>query len=85
MHVQRSMATRKRFGKDRGVKQAPFIVLVGANMPSILSEVSFISNPDDERLLKGEDRRQQIAEALFEGVRSYSDTLGGFRTARIQD
>ena len=84
-HVQRSMATRKRFGKDRGVKQAPFIVLVGANMPSILSEVSFISNPDDERLLKGEDRRQQIAEALFEGVRSYSDTLGGFRTARIQD
>ena len=84
-HVQRSMATRKRFGKDRGVKQAPFVVLVGANMPSILAEVSFISNPDDERLLKGEDRRQQIAEALFEGVRSYSDTLSGFRAARIQD
>ena len=84
-HVQKSMATRKHFGKDRGVKQAPFVVLIGANMPSILAEVSFISNPDDERLLKGEDRRQQIAEALFEGVRSYADTLSGFRTARIQD
>ena len=84
-HVQNSMATRKHFGKDRGVKQAPFVVLIGANMPSILAEVSFISNPDDERLLKSEDRRQQIAEALFEGVRSYSDTLSGFRTAKIQD
>ncbi len=84
-HVQRSLATRKHFGKDRGVKQAPFVVLIGANMPSILAEVSFISNPDDERLLRGEDRRHQIAEALFEGVRSYSDTLSGFRAARIQE
>ena len=58
--------------------------LIGANMPSILAEVSFISNPEDERLLKSDDQRQQIAEALFEGVRSYSNTLSGFATAKIQ-
>ena len=83
-HVQESLARRKNFGRDRGVKQAPFVVLIGANMPSILAEVSFISNPEDERLLKSDDQRQQIAEALFEGVRSYSNTLSGFATAKIQ-
>ena len=83
-HIQESLAKRKHFGRNRGVKQAPFVVLIGANMPSILAEISFISNPEDERMLKGTDRRQQIAEALFEGVISYSDTLSGFATARIQ-
>ena len=84
-HIQDSMAKRKHFGNNRGIKQAPFVVLIGATMPSILAEVSFISNPDDEQLLKGENRRQQIADALFEGIRSYSDTLSGFRAAKIQD
>ena len=84
-HVQRALASRSDLGRDRGVKQAPLVVLVGANMPSILAEVSFISNPDDERLLRSEDRRQQIADALFEGVRSYFGTLGGFRTAEVRD
>ena len=84
-HIQKALARSEHLGRDRGVKQAPFVVLIGANMPSILAEVSFISNPDDERLLKGEERRAQIAEALFEGVRSYSDTLSGFTTARVQD
>ncbi len=83
-HIQESLAKRKHFGRNRGVKQAPFVVLIGANMPSILAEISFISNPEDERMLKGTDRRQQIAEALFEGVRSYSDTLSGFSTAKVQ-
>ena len=84
-HIQKSMASNRDLGRDRGVKEAPFVVLIGANMPSILSEISFISNPDDERLLRGDDRRQQIADALFDGVRSYAETLSGVRTARAQD
>ena len=84
-HIQKSMASNRDLGRDRGVKEAPFVVLIGANMPSILSEISFISNPDDERLLRGDDRRQQIADALFDGVRSYAQTLSGVRTARAQD
>jgi N-acetylmuramoyl-L-alanine amidase len=84
-HMQRALATTPDFGTNRGVKQAPFVVLIGANMPSILAEVSFISNPDDERLLKGAERREQITDALFEGVRSYSDTLSGFETAQARD
>ncbi len=84
-HIQKSMASNADLGRDRGVKEAPFVVLIGANMPSILSEISFISNPDDERLLRGDDRRQQIADALFDGVRSYAQTLSGIRTARAQD
>ena len=71
--------------RNRGVKQAPLVVLLGAKMPSVLAEVSFISNPDDEASLKGEARRQQIADALFEGIQSYFDTLSGFRTAEVRD
>ncbi len=84
-HMQRALATTPDFGRNRGVKQAPFVVLIGANMPSILTEVSFISNPDDERLLKGTQRREQITGALFEGVRSYSNTLSGFESAQVRD
>ena len=84
-HVQRALASAPNTGRNRGVKQAPFVVLIGANMPSILSEVSFISNPDDEQMLRREERREQIAQALFNGVRSYSDTLSGFETAHAQD
>jgi N-acetylmuramoyl-L-alanine amidase len=84
-HVQRALASESDMGRDRGVKQAPLVVLLGAKMPSVLAEISFISNPDDERLLKGDVRRQQIADALFEGVRSYFGTLSGFRTAEVRD
>ena len=76
-HVQHALARSQEFGEDRGVKQAPFAVLLGAGMPSILAEVSFLSNPDDERLLRGEERRDEIAEALFQGVQAYSETAGG--------
>jgi N-acetylmuramoyl-L-alanine amidase len=61
--------------KDRGVKKAPFVVLIGANMPSVLSEISFISNPADEKLLKKSDQRQRIAEGLFRGISSYLENL----------
>ena len=68
--------------RDRGVKQAPFIVLIGANMPSILSEVSFMSNPSDEKLLKSFSYRQKLAEALCRGIEAYAEALGGIKTAR---
>ena len=83
--IQKSMAARKDSGSNRGVKQAPFVVLIGANMPSILAEVGFISNPQEEKSIKTPQYRQQIAESLFEGVRSYSETLSGVKTAKSGD
>ena len=62
--------------QDRGVRTAPFVVLVGANMPSVLAEVGFISNPRDERLLRKEANRTRLAEALFAGIVGYMKTLG---------
>jgi N-acetylmuramoyl-L-alanine amidase len=60
---------------DRGVRKAPFVVLIGASMPSILAEIGFISNPHDEKLLKRNDQRDRIAEALFKGVTEYANSL----------
>ncbi len=61
--------------KNRGVKKAPFVVLIGANMPSVLAEISFLSNANDEKMLKKADQRQRIAEGLYKGVTSYLDNL----------
>ena len=84
-HIQHAMAARKGAGTDRGVKQAPFVVLIGANMPSILAEVCFISNPEEEKLIKTPQYRQAIADSLFEGVRSYAESLSGTKTAKTQE
>ncbi len=62
--------------KNRGVKKAPFVVLIGASMPAVLAEIGFISNPKDEALLKKPDQRQRIAEALFKGIQQYAASLG---------
>jgi N-acetylmuramoyl-L-alanine amidase len=67
--------------KDRGVKQAPFVVLIGANMPSILAEISFLTNPDDAHQLRDPDYRQRIAESLYRGVARYVSGLSGVRLA----
>ena len=61
--------------KDRGVRKAPFVVLIGADMPSILTEISFLSNPADEQLLKKPEHRQKVAEGLYQGVASYLQSL----------
>jgi N-acetylmuramoyl-L-alanine amidase len=61
--------------KDLGVKQAPFTVLVDATMPSILAEISFLTNRQEATLLRGGAYRQQIAEALFNGVMRYQRSL----------
>jgi N-acetylmuramoyl-L-alanine amidase len=77
--IQESLAKRiqklNKTVKDRGVRKAPFVVLVGADMPSILTEISFLSNPADERLLKNPDHRQRVAEGLYQGVANYLQSL----------
>jgi len=77
--IQESLAKRiqktNKTVKDRGVRKAPFVVLIGADMPSILTEISFLSNPADEQLLKKPDHRQKVAEGLYQGVASYLQSL----------
>ena len=62
---------------NRGVKMAPFVVLVGTEMPAILVEVSCLSNEDDVGLLTKADYREKIAVALLRGIRSYANRLNG--------
>ena len=68
--------------RDRGVRQAPFVVLIGATMPSILAEIGFVSNPHDEKLMRRSEERQRIAAALFKGVSQYANTLSHVQIAR---
>jgi N-acetylmuramoyl-L-alanine amidase len=68
--------------RDRGVRQAPFVVLIGATMPSILAEIGFVSNPHDEKLLQRPDQRQKIAEALYKGISRYANSLSHLEMAR---
>jgi N-acetylmuramoyl-L-alanine amidase len=75
------LAMRNPGERNRGVKKAPFVVLIGANMPSILAEISFLSNPGDERRLKTQEYRQRIAESLYRGISRYVDGLGGLKVA----
>jgi len=80
-----SLIQRKLYGgtsqvfpttRNRGVRSAPFVVLIGANMPSVLAEVGFLSNPRDEKLLKKDTNQQKLAQALFAGIEGYMKTLG---------
>lgn len=82
--IQRAMiqglAARNRQVADRGVKQAPFVVLIGAEMPSVLAEISFLTNRQDAGLLKGAAYRQQIAQSLFDGITRYQQSVKKMRT-----
>jgi N-acetylmuramoyl-L-alanine amidase len=73
--VQRSLystlSTRNPGIRDRGVKDSAFVVLTGTTMPAILTEISFVSSPADVRNLRSESYRQQIAEALYNGISRY--------------
>jgi N-acetylmuramoyl-L-alanine amidase len=77
--IQDSLARRiqrsARTVKNRGVRKAPFVVLIGADMPSILTEISFLSNPSDEKLLKQPEQRQKVAEGLYQGIASYLQSM----------
>jgi N-acetylmuramoyl-L-alanine amidase len=78
-YVQQSMVSRLKTTnktiRNLGVKQAPFVVLIGAAMPSVLAEISFVTNAQEAKLLKGNTYRQRIAEALFSAIRKYQGSL----------
>jgi N-acetylmuramoyl-L-alanine amidase len=65
--------------KNRGIKKAPFVVLIGANMPSVLAEISFVTNPKDASQLQQPAYRQRVAESLYRGVSKYASGLSGVR------
>src|SRR5208337_1463675 len=77
--IQNTLSQRlqleSRNEKNRGVKQAPFVVLAGANMPAVLSEISFVSNARDESLLLEGGQRQRVAEGLYGGIAAYLDGM----------
>jgi N-acetylmuramoyl-L-alanine amidase len=77
--VQRAMVKRltpaNRSLRDLGVKQAPFVVLIGASMPSVLAEISFLSNRNEGSLLRTPAYRQRIAEALADAIMQYQGSL----------
>ena len=82
--IQESLAASMQIGnrreRNRGVRKAPFAVLVGADMPSVLAEISFISNPADEQWLKKPENRQHAAEGLFRGIERYLRSVNSLTT-----
>ena len=70
-----TLSKQTRGLRNRGVRKAPMLVLMDAKMPAVLAEVSFLSNTSDEKLLKTSAYRDKVAEALFNGISSYADTL----------
>jgi N-acetylmuramoyl-L-alanine amidase len=70
---------------NRGVKKAPFVVLIGAQMPSILAEIGFLSNAKEESRMKQGDYRQKLAEALYSGIAKYVATLSRSQVAQARD
>ena len=80
----RRLSTRNKTLRDLGVKQAPFVVLIGAGMPSVLAEISFVTNKQEGALLKTGAYRQHIAEALQDAVVRYQQSLKKMRTATTE-
>jgi len=81
----RRMRTQSAATKDHGVKQAPFVVLIGAQMPSVLTEIAFVTNRPEAGLLKQNPYRQQIAQALKDGVVRYQDSLKNVATVASRE
>jgi N-acetylmuramoyl-L-alanine amidase len=70
---------------DRGVHTAPFYVLIGANMPAVLAEIAFVSNPEDERRLKSPEYREVLARSLLRGVKAYLEALNRTQMRQLTD
>jgi N-acetylmuramoyl-L-alanine amidase len=83
-NIQEALAASMQIGnrpeRNRGVRKAPFVVLVGADMPSVLAEISFISNPADEQWLKKPENRQRSAEGLYRGIEKYLRSVNSLTT-----
>jgi N-acetylmuramoyl-L-alanine amidase len=71
--------------KDLGVKQAPFVVLIGAQMPSVLTEIAFLTNRPESALLKLPVYRQQIAQGLRDGIVRYQESLKKVTTQAVRE
>jgi len=86
--VQKSMvkrlSSRNHAIRDLGVKQAPFVVLIGATMPSVLAEISFVTNKQDGTQLKTQAYRDQIAQALFEAIQNYQQSLNRVKSVNAK-
>ncbi len=70
--------------RNRGIKDSAFAVLTGTTMPAILTEISFVSSPADERNLQSAAYRQQIAEALYQGIARYQQSSPRAKVAQLQ-
>jgi len=70
--------------RNRGIKDSAFAVLTGTTMPAILTEISFVSSPEDERNLQSATYRQQIAEALYKGIAGYQQSSPRAKVAQLQ-
>ena len=79
----RGLAPSNKGLKDLGIKQAPFMVLIGASMPSVLAEIAFVTNRQEARLLKLPAYRQKIAESLLSGILKYQQALKKIQTAAL--
>jgi N-acetylmuramoyl-L-alanine amidase len=73
--------TKASATKNRGIKKAPFVVLIGAQMPSVLAEIGFLTNARDEELMRKSEHRQKIAEALYKGIAAYAESLSQLQVA----
>jgi N-acetylmuramoyl-L-alanine amidase len=70
--------------RNRGVKKAPFVVLIGANMPSILAEISFVTNPDTAEKLETPEYRERVAESLYKGIAVYAQGINGAKPRVVE-
>ena len=86
--VQRSLyatlAAKNPDIRDRGIKDASFVVLTGTTMPAILTEISFVSSPADEHNLQSDAYRQQIAEAIYKGIAHYEESFPKAKVAQLR-
>jgi N-acetylmuramoyl-L-alanine amidase len=86
--IQDSLAKRmeniNRGERNRGVRKAPFVVLIGADMPSVLAEISFLSNPSDESWLKRPENRQRVADGLYHGIETYLHSTNSLTSNQIR-
>jgi N-acetylmuramoyl-L-alanine amidase len=78
-----TLATGNSAIRNRGVREASFVVLTGTEMPSILAEISFVSSPADEQRLRDANYREHIAEALYKGIEHFATTTHRVKMASV--
>jgi N-acetylmuramoyl-L-alanine amidase len=78
-----TLAPRSPGIRDRGVKEASYVVLTGTSMPAVLAEISFVSSPADEQKLESPEYREQIAEGLCKGIIRYISATRGTKAASL--